>query len=242
VVVPPGEEAAFLAPLPIRVLPGLGPAAEKRLDGLGLRVVGDLAATPEATLQARLGSQGQALKAMAVGEDPRAVVVPGMPKSISREVTFEHDLTDGGELRHILRGLTQDVTRSLRGRRLVARTVRLKVRFAGFETHTFQATLPFATDVDAEFLEAADRLLAAALERARPVRLIGIGGAGLSDVAEESLLDHGRERHRALDHSLDLLRDRFGPAAISRGRPAPTRQLDWRRDDIDLVIPAGDEE
>jgi DNA polymerase-4 len=159
VLVSPGTEAAFLAPLPLRVLPGLGPAGERRLDGLGLRTVGDIAATPVEILSARLGSSGPTLKALAQGDDPRAVELPGIPKSISREITFERDVADREALRRTVRSLAQDVTQSLRRRRLGAHTVRLKVRFAGFETHTFQATLPTATDLDDDVLATADRLL-----------------------------------------------------------------------------------
>ena len=235
VVVPPGEEAAFMAPLPLRALPGLGPAAERRLSGLGLNLVGDLAALPPEALEARLGSAGMELGRLARGIDPRPVVVPGMPRSISREVTFERDVTDRERLRRTVRTLGQDVTRSLRARDLWARTVRLKIRFAGFETHTFQSTLGLPTDLDREFLAAADRLLAQALPEARPVRLVGIGAAGLAEISEELPLDSSRARQRTLDQSLDRLRRRFGATAISRGTVSPVRQLDWRRDDVDAA-------
>ena len=89
VVVRPGGEAEFLAPLPLRVLPGLGPAAERRLDGLGLKTVGQLATIPEAVLEQRLGRHGSGLQALAMGIDPRPVLLPGLLKSISRELTFE---------------------------------------------------------------------------------------------------------------------------------------------------------
>ncbi len=189
VVVPPGPEAAFLAPLPLRALPGLGPAAERRLDGLGLRTIGDIAATPVEVLTARLGSGGPSMHAMALGIDPRTVSVPGAPKSISREVTFERDVTDRQALRQTVRGLAQDVTQSLRRQGLWARTVRLKIRFEGFETHTFQATLTTPTDLDDEVLRTADKLVGEALTTSRPVRLIGIGAAGLSEATQDGLRD-----------------------------------------------------
>ena len=235
VVVAPGTEAAFLAPLPLRVLPGLGPATERRLDGLGLRTVGDLAALPAEVLEARVGNSGAGLKALAIGDDPRAVTIPGLPKSISREVTFERDVVDAHSLRRTVRSLAQDVTQSVRRQRLWARTVRLKVRFAGFETHTFQATLEAATDLDDDFLATADQLLGQALVEGRPVRLIGIGAANLSEATQDSLFDEDRSRRRALDGALDQLRQRFGPAAILRGRPVSTEQRDFRRDDLDNV-------
>ena len=238
VVVPEGGEATFLARLPLRVLPGLGPSAEARLGGLSLRTVADLARLPEEVLSARLGNQGPGLLALARGVDPRPVSIPGMPKSISREVTFERDRADADGLRRTVRGLAQDVTQSLRRHGLRARTVRLKVRFTGFETHTHQATLAMATDIDDEFLVAADRLVAEALVPGRGVRLVGIGAAGLQDAAQEELFDGGRDRRHALDVALDSLRERFGTTAVRRGDAGPLRQLDFRRDDLDVATEA----
>ncbi|MFN2462655.1 MAG: DNA polymerase IV [Candidatus Dormibacteria bacterium] len=236
VVVPPGAEAAFLSPLALRVLPGLGPSAQKRLDGLGLQTVGELAALPLETLRLRLGSSAEALQALARGQDPRAVTVPGMPRSISREVTFESDVGEANHLRQELRALAQDVTRSLRRRGLSARTVRLKVRYtANFETHSLQATMPVATDTDRAFLETADRLLANVVRDGRPVRLIGIGAANLVEAAQAELLDGGDSRDRALDAAMDQLRSRFGNTAVRRGPAINGPQLDFRRDDIDTV-------
>jgi DNA polymerase-4 len=158
-----------------------------------------------------------------------------LPKSISREVTFERDIVDPQSLRRTVRSLAQDVTQSVRHQRLWARTVRLKVRFAGFDTHTFQATLPAPTDLDDDFLTTADQLLEQALADRRPVRLVGIGAANLSEATQDSLFDEDRSRRRALDGALDQLRQRFGPTAVLRGRLAPTEQRDFRRDDIDVV-------
>ena len=235
VVVRPGTEATFLAPLPLRVLPGLGPAAERRLDGLGLKTVGDLAATPLEVLSARLGSSAPTFLAMAGGDDPRGVSIPGMPKSISREVTFERDVRDTASLRQTVRTLAQDVTQSLRHNGLWARTVRLKVRFEGFDTHTFQATLATATDLDEEVLATADRLLGEALAKPRPVRLIGIGVAGVSEATQDGLFDQERSRRRSLDTAMDQLRERFGPKAVHRGQAVIGEQRDFRRDDLDAV-------
>jgi DNA polymerase-4 len=240
VVVRPGEERAFLAPLSLRVLPGLGPAAERRLDGLGLKTVGQLAALGADVLSSRLGSRGPDLWRLAVGDDTREVMVPGMPKSISREITFERDVVDREKLRQTVRSLAQDVTRSLRHHRLWARTVRIKLRYAGFETHTHQATLKVPTDVDQEVLDALERLLAEALPQPRPVRLIGVGASGLSEDTQSELFDPDRSRQQALDTAMDALRDRFGPAAVVRGQAMASRQLDFRRDDVDVA--AGNDE
>ena len=229
------EEAAFLAPLPLRALPGLGPAAERRLQGLGLRRIGDLAALPAEVVAARLGNQGAGLQQLARGIDPRPVVVPGLPKSISREITFERDVADRERLRQVARDLAHDIGASLRRHALVARTVRLKLRFGDFETHTAQTTLAVATDIGAELAHTAEDLLAAAANDPRAVRLIGVGAASLQETVLELLLDVDRGRQRSLDQSLDRLRQRFGMGAIRQGTVGPRRQLDleargtWRR-------------
>ena len=235
VIVAPGHEAEFLAPLPLRVLPGLGPAAEKRLEGLGLRTVSDLLRVPPEALRARLGNSAAGFQSLARGQDPRPVTVPGMPRSISREVTFERDIEDPGRIRQEVRALAQDVTRSLRSQQLWTRTARLKIRYAGFETHTFQETFSVATDTDREFLGAADRLLAQATSSGRPVRLVGIGASGLVDATQGELLDTGSARERALDHAMDELRRRFGGSAVRRGTVLGGPQRDFRREDLDEV-------
>ena len=162
-----------------------------------------------------------------------------MPKSISREVTFERDVSDLAELRRTARALAQDVTQSLRRHHLWARTVRLKVRYAGFETHTHQATLEAATDVDSEFLDVVERLIREALPAPRPIRLIGVGAAGITEDTQGELFDPQRQRGHALDTAMDKLRARFGPPPWggSAGSRGPRRQLDFRRDDIDSVVP-----
>jgi len=235
VVVAPGEEQSFLAPLPIRTLPGLGPATERRLDGLGLTRIGDIGALPVDVLTARLGSHGAALRDLALGIDPRPVVLPGRPKSISREVTFERDIADRGRLRQVARDLAHDVGASLRRQHLVSRTVRLKLRFSDFDTHTAQTTLEEATDIDAELAAAAESLLAAAGRDPRAVRLLGVGAASLRDAQADLLVDTARERRRALDQSVDALRRRFGAAAVRQGAGGPRRQLDWRREDVEAA-------
>ncbi|MHB8507824.1 MAG: DNA polymerase IV [Candidatus Dormibacteria bacterium] len=236
-----GEEAAFLAPLPLRALPGLGPAAEKRLAGLGLRSIGDLARLPQEVLRARLGNQGEGLAALARGIDPRPVMVPGQARSISREVTFERDQGDFDALRQVARELADDVARSLRRQRLLARTIRLKLRFSDFETHSRQATLEVATDITVEIQARAEALLAGAIPAGRVVRLLGVTAASLTESAQASLLEvGGQARERTLDATIDGLRDRFGPSALVRGGSTSREQRDYRRDDLDSLIP-GDE-
>ncbi len=233
VVVPPGDEAAFLAPLPLRRLPGLGPASEKALAGLGLATLGDLAAFPLAALRRRLGEHAAtSLSERARGIDRSEVTVPERPKSISREETFSTDVTERAELHRLLRACAADVGRQLRHGRWAARTATLKLRYSDFATYTRQLTWPTPQDGDVVLAQAGMQLFEAAWSGA-PVRLLGMGVSGVIDAAQLDLFDaDGAPRDTRLDHTLDTLRERFGNAAPKRGGAPALRDLDFRGEDL----------
>jgi DNA polymerase-4 len=234
VIVKPGEEAAFLRPLPIARLPGCGPSTINRLEPLGVGTIGDVAALPELLLGELFGQYGRLLHAHARGIDPGPVMPPGDPKSISREVTFDQDVLDPARLRETALSLLQDVGHSLRGHGLAARTVAMKIRYYPFETHSCQATLAYPSDRDDELTDAFTRLLEEHLDRSRPVRLIGAGVSNLEARAVQlSLLESRAAERAALDERLDALRARYGEQAIFRGTSNRPQQKDFRRDDID---------
>ena len=236
VVVPPGEEAAFLQPLPLRKLPGCGPATAARIERLGVRTIGELAALSEALLGELFGQFGRLLHAHARGLDPSPVIPPGDPKSISREITFDTDMVDRGRIREAAQSLMQDVAHSLRAHGMAARTVVLKVRYQPFDTQSRQITLATPTDRDDELAGALRSLLSAHLDAARPVRLIGAGVHNLEARATQlSLLEARGDGRAGLDERLDGLRARFGEHAIFRGVRAGTTQKDVRRDDLDTL-------
>jgi DNA polymerase-4 len=236
VEVKPGEESAFLAALPIERLPGCGPATIDKLRPLGVRTIGELAALPLSLLTQMLGRFGEQLHEHARGIDESRVTPPGDPKSISREVTFEHDITDRVQLHDTALGLLQDVGQSLRRHSLAARTITLKLRYRPFETVTRQASLPTATDVDTHLTAALSKLIDQHLEPSRPVRLIGAGVSNLVPGATQlSLLEVGAQNRVLLDQRLDSLRERFGQQAIVRGNLTSRRQKDFRRDDLDAL-------
>jgi DNA polymerase IV len=240
VVVPPGDEAAFLAPLPLRKLPGCGPATATRIERMGVRTIGELAALPDALLGELFGQFGHLLHDHARGVDSSPVVPPGDPKSISREVTFDADVVDRGRIRATAHSLIQDVAHSLRAHGMAARTVVLKVRYQPFETQSRQATLSTPTDRDDQLASALGELLATHLHPSRPVRLIGAGVQNIETRATQlSLLEARAGGKAALDEHLDALRDRFGDHAIFRGIRAPRTQKDISRDDLDRLR-AGD--
>jgi DNA polymerase-4 len=236
VVVRPGEEAAFLAPLPLVKLPGCGPATALRLERVGVRTIGDLAALPDPLLGELFGQYGRVLGAHARGNDPSSVLPPGDPKSISREVTFDRDQLDPGKVRETALSLLQDVAQSLRAHGLSARTVVLKIRYQPFDTQSRQATLPFPTDRDDQLAESLRHLLETQLDRARPIRLIGAGVSNLEPCATQlNLLEARSSRLANLDERLDELRARYGDHVIARGAAIRPHQKDVRRDDLDAL-------
>ena len=233
VVVPPGTEADFLAPLPLRRLPGLGPAAEKALTSLGVTSLGELATLSPDTLRRRLGEHAaRSLSERARGIDRSEVTVPERPKSISREETFSSDVGERTELHRLLRACAADVGRQLRHGRWAARTATLKLRYSDFTTHTRQLTWPAPQDGDVGLAEAAIHLFEAAWS-GEPVRLLGMGVSGVVEASQLDLFEGGPlPRDERVDRALDTLRDRFGNAAPRRGGAPALRDLDFRGEDL----------
>jgi DNA polymerase-4 len=233
VVVAPGEEASFLAPLPLRRLPGLGPSAERALSGLGLTTLGQLAAYPLDALRRRIGDHAATtLIERARGIDRSEVVIPDRPKSVSREETFSVDVSDRAELHRRLRACAADVGRQLRHGGWTARTATLKLRYSDFSTYSRQSTWPSPQQGDTALAEAAIRLFDDAWV-GHPVRLLGMGVSGIIDAAQLDLFDAAAApRDLRLDHTLDALRERFGEAAPRRGAKPALRDLDYRGEDL----------
>lgn len=216
-VVPPGGEAAFLAPLPVQELWGVGPKTAERLARLGIETIGDIAARPAADLARRFGKHGADLARRARGIDERPVVTEHEAKSISKETTFAADVSDPRELRRTLRRLSDGVGRRLRQAGLSGPTVKLKLRWADFTTITRQVTLPEATDRDGAIYEAALALFEDVWRGGGPVRLLGVGVSGLEETTHQlGLWDTDAAEERQLLNALDELRDRFGEDIVRR--------------------------
>ncbi len=217
-VVPPGQEADFLAPLPVEMLWGVGPKTAQKLAPLGVETIGDLAAIPELELADLLGKHGWALSKRAKGLDDRPIVTEREAKSFSRENTFSRDIRDGAILRETLRKQAQNVTRRLHRRGRAARTVTIKIRWPDFETLTRQTTLDQATDDEALITETALQLFEQVWKPGRAVRLIGMGVSNLDEHARQlGLWDPDVRRELQLHQMLKDLQTRFGKAAIWRG-------------------------
>jgi DNA polymerase-4 len=182
-VVRPGGEAAFLAPLPVRVLWGIGPVTAQKLAALQVTTVGELAQLSPEALQAQFGRQGLEMARQARGVDHRPVVTEREVKSISQELTFSQDLLDAEALEEQLQGMSQRVAQRLQRAELAAGTVAIKLRYADFTTLTRQMALDVPTH-DAELIyRAARTLLRRTWQRGRPVRLLGVAARQLSPPA-----------------------------------------------------------
>ncbi len=180
-VVPPDEEVAFLGPLPVGTLPGVGPKTGELLKSQGILSVGDLAACDDDWLLSRLGRNGAYIKKLALGQDDRPVQTQRDTKSVSAETTLVSDTGDPDALRELVARLSRDVSRSLERRELRGRTVKLKLRLSDFTTFTRQVTLPQAVQTSDQIAGAAIRLMDVETRGGRMFRLVGVGVSGFGD-------------------------------------------------------------
>jgi DNA polymerase IV len=207
-----GKAAEFLRPLSLSKLPGIGPRTGETLESLGVLTIGHLAALPLPSLLNVFGQMGYMLQQAARGQSNAAVEPRSMPKSISRETTFERDLLDWARVERVLIYLAERAAYALREKGMEAKCVTLKVRYADFKTYTFAKTLPEPTCLDQDVLATLYDLLPKAQRRRARVRLIG---AALSSLTynQHQLHLFGKRRsekwERVLD-SVDRIRMRYG--------------------------------
>jgi DNA polymerase-4 len=214
VEVPPGTEAAFLAPLPVERLWGVGRATAKTLAALGIVTIGQLQAMPPRILIDRVGRHAGALRELALGRDDRPVTPWTPPKSMGAETTFGLDVDDRSRLDATLRAQAERVGRELREEGVAASRVTLKLRFADFRTITRSQT----GDPTQDGLELYRRVMAlfARETLAQRVRLIGLSASALRPQAsgQLDLLDPSAVRRERLAHVSDRIARRFGPRAL----------------------------
>lgn len=218
VVVPHSQEAAFLAPLPIERLWGVGRVTGARLRSLGMQTIGDLARWDIEALEHVLGQAGRALHAAAQGQDDSVVHEGRERRSISQERTFAHDVADAAELRRTLLAMSDDLAARLRQQQLVAQGVRVKMRTPDFRTVTRQVSLAQPTDQAQMIYRHAEELLRRHWRVGQPLRLLGLAVSNLLDGAGYQLGLFGEQDRRniRLSRTLDEIRERFGPEAITR--------------------------
>jgi len=226
VVVAPGDEATFLAPLPISRLWGVGPQTAAALRDFGVQTIGDLAAVPEDALVRRFGKHGASLHARARGIDSDMVADPESAKSIGHEHTLDRDTSDAEVIESILLAMADGVSGRLRAAGVRGSTVSVKIRDSTFTTITRQRTLAAPTDMT-------EPIWRTAVELARPelvgkrIRLLGVTMSGLGGPEQMGLFGDAEERRRRAVMAADAIRRRYGDRAVTRARllrsaiPAP---------------------
>lgn len=222
-LVVPGCEQEFLAPLDVRKIPGVGKVTEKKLNELGIKTVGDLAAREDAWLKDELGDWALTLAGKAHGLDAGAWFQGEIgdeedAKSVSHEHTFNEDTGDAEKLETMLARLSEMVCRRLRESGLHARRVQLKLRYSDFSTITRVRTLEHTTQLDSEVFHEIRELFRSNWKQGRTIRLLGVQAAMFGEAEPQlTLLDEqqGDERMRKALSAADRLRDKFGEGAVS---------------------------
>jgi DNA polymerase IV len=225
--IPAGSEAAFLAPLAVRRIPGIGKVTEAALKNLGIETVAQLHEQSLERLEETFGRWGTALYRKARGIDSYEFFVDAEPKSISHNQTFGQDTNDRAQLESTLSHLCQKAAKRLRDAGLHARTVTLTLRFADFKTITRNQTLSEPSDLDAVPLQAIRELFERTWNGTAMLRLVGVALSTFSAASGQlDLLDPGRrEKLERLARTTDRLRDRFGFSKLQLGGSL-TSQID----------------
>lgn len=228
-VVPFGEEAAFLAPLPAEMLWGVGPKTSARLTELGIHTIGDIAKWPESELIRMFGENGRDLARHSKGSDDRPITTEHETKSISQEITYSRDVRDDKVLEKTLHEMSLQVAAQLRRNNLAGKTIKLKIRWPDFTTLTRQTTLNSPTDQEDEIERVALDLMRSVRKPHQAVRLIGVGVTGLgqpirqlglwdsSEARRKAAVRINSEKERKLQEVMDELQEKYGKRVIKRG-------------------------
>ena len=218
-VVGAGDELAYLHPMPVRRLWGVGQATHAALEALGVATIGDLAALPPGTLERRVGpAVGRHLSALASARDDRSIEAHGDAKSISAESTYERDLHDEEAIERAVLRHCDHLAARLRRAGVAGRTVSLKLRFADFTTVSRSFTSPVPVAVTADLWDIAQDLLARIERDNRGVRLLGVGATGLVPASEPHQLSMDHPGRDAVAAAAEEIRARFGDDAVLPAR------------------------
>ncbi len=231
VVVRPGDARERLDPLPVGVIPGIGPRTVARLEEHGIRTAGDLQRAPDRVLDAVFGRFARRTRDRAAGIDARPVVPHREEKSISAEETFAEDLAEPADMDRELLRLAERTAARLHRKELVAGTLQVKIRESDFTTCTRQQSLNPPGNRTASLFAAAKSLLHAWLAEnpGARIRLLGVGGSRLSPARQGDLFDAASEAVAPVDDAVRRVRGRFGDAAVTRARGLRLRR-DQTRD------------
>lgn len=216
IVVPFGQEATFLAPLPIEYLWGIGKVTAERLHSLGVQTIGQLAALPYQQMKALFGSAAVEMHYRALGIDDSPVGIEARRKSVSQEHTFARDVADIRRLKRYLLAMSEELTAQLRRDGECARTVVLKMRYPDFKTITRRASLAQPTDLAEVVYAQAVALLQKEWRQGDRIRLIGLGLTGLVQARQLGLFEASSQRLLKLSQAVDQIRSKYGKQAIRR--------------------------
>ena len=237
IVVPSGQEATFLAPLPVRMLWGVGPKTRDRLAERGVHTIGDMANMSAHTLIESLGDNGLELASRARGEDDRPVMEGRDPKSMSAERTFSSDISDWSVLRTVILRLSETVGRRLRKAELAGHTIRIKVRWPDFTTKTRQIRLEQPTDRERIIFDESRKLFQGLWKKGQAVRLLGVGVSDLHQpIRQLDLFDRQWDRDERLQQAIDSIRNQYGPDSLRRAgglrKQAPSKRDAQPEEDV----------
>lgn len=219
VVIEKDKIREFLDKLPIRDLWGVGPSTQKTLERLGIFTVKDLAGTPLEVLRRKLGDHGEGLWRLSQGMDDRPVSSEGDRKGISKETTYNTDVTDLSQKKTTLRYLADKLSARMRDKGVSGRTITVKIRYTGFTTITRSNTLPIAISTSDELFREAMKLALPELEGS--IRLLGIRISNIVGEEGEQLSLFGTEeieKSKRLEQALDSIHDKFGNKSIDRAK------------------------
>jgi DNA polymerase-4 len=221
-----GQEKAFLSPLPVQKMPGVGEKTNRAMKSMNILTIGQLADMPEPLFKSRFGDGLLWLREHANGIDTSPVEAYGEAKSASRETTFEKDTSDTGLLKATLRYFSEKLGAELRDSEKKARTVTLKLRYADFETINRRTTSREATNLDDKIFQSAVRLLDSTLaKKYRAVRLIGLEVSNLiNSETQLGLFDAENKKLEQVDRAIDSIRDKYGFDSIQTGYTMELKQ------------------
>lgn len=218
-VVLPGEEAAFLAPLKVSVIPGVGKKSEARLAAAGIRLVSDILERTEAELKSLFGSGWEGMLRTARGEDDRPVHTDHEDaKSYSTQETFTTDIGDFAEIERIAKRMVDELMPAIRADGKRVKTMTVKVRYPGMEDSSTGRSLAEATDLEAPFYPLVPTLLGAAWTKRRPLRLVSVRFSGVEEKGGQlEMFGQTDEKQRRLAAVLDKLNEKGKKGVVRHG-------------------------
>ncbi|MBK5109058.1 MAG: DNA polymerase IV [Anaerolineales bacterium] len=220
-----GQEADFLAPLPVDALWGVGPKTAEKLNEMNINTIGDLTQVPEEQLTKRFGKWGYAIVKRAQGIDESPIVLKHVAKSVSQERTFAEDVRSEDTLIETIEKLSSRISKRLKKKHVQGTTIKIKLRWSDFSTITRQMTIAQPTNDEETISSHATALLKKELKIGEPIRLIGVGVSNLApeqlNLWDQALKVEKDETAEQLNSAIRALREKFGDEVVKWGEDLP---------------------